>query len=125
MEKENERKNKTFHASALEELCKVSDENTAKRVFGTQYNRMINELAYILKNEKKEMLEYAYRLNTAELINLKPITLYPRFDKSLGKIEYANFDIDFNNEASIKLGIYGYTIAHVYRMIKNEKERKY
>ena len=114
---------KKFQISALEEMCKISSEELAKKVFHTQYDRVINEISYILKNGKAEMLSYAYKLNCLEMSDILMDNLSHMFHKGLGKIDYSKFDIDFNDKSQVNLGIYGYTVGHVYKLIKDENKK--
>lgn len=104
------------HKSALEELCSIAGTATSKKVFGREYNRMLKELSFLLENEYKNILDYSYRLNTLEMSGVSKETLSLIFCRGLKKVEYSYFDIDFENEKEVKAGIYGYTIAHVYRL---------
>ncbi|MGC8533399.1 MAG: hypothetical protein ACP5MV_02080 [Candidatus Parvarchaeum sp.] len=105
------------YKNALDELCNISTEELSKKVFGRQYSKILNELSDILNNGYKGVLDYSYRLNTEEL---KDVTLdYMRsiFEKGLRKVEYSNFNIDFKDKKQVETAIYGYTIAHVYKIL--------
>ena len=102
---------------ALEELCNVSTEETAKKVFGRQYSKILNELSYILENGYKSMLDYSYTLNNEEMKDVTQDYIRVIFKKGLRKVEYSDFNIDFNDKKQVETGIYGYTIAHVYKIL--------
>jgi len=102
---------------ALEELCNVSTEETAKKVFGRQYSKILNELSYILENGYKSVLDYSYTLNNEEMKDVTQDYIRVIFQKGLRKVEYGDFNIDFNDKKQVETGIYGYTIAHAYKIL--------
>ncbi len=106
------------YGSVLERLCKIKNEKPVEKVFGRQYNRIIKELSYIIDNGYTEVLDYSYRLNSAEMKGVTSEYLQLLFHKGLGKMEYSNFDIDFTSNKEVKIGICGYTIAYVYRIVQ-------
>ncbi|MEM0142570.1 MAG: hypothetical protein QXL94_01250 [Candidatus Parvarchaeum sp.] len=110
---------KSKYSSALEELCNFSTEETSKKVFGDQYYSILDEISYILKKGYKEVLDYSYLLNTAEMKDVTTDYMKSLFQKGLKKVGYFDFDVDFNDEKQVKTGIYGYTVAHVYKIIKD------
>ena len=111
---------KSKYKYALEELCKVSSEETSKKVFDKQYPKILGELSSILENGYKNVLDYSYVLNTAEMKDVTKDYMQSIFRRGLKKVEYCNFNIDFNDEKQIKTGIYGYTVAHVYKLLFKE-----
>ncbi len=69
------------------------------------------------------MLSYSYKLNCLEMSDIPMDTLSYIFHKGLGKIDYSKFNIDFNDKSQVNLGIYGYTVGHVYKLIKDENKK--
>ena len=116
---------KTKNNSVLEELCRISDEETIKKVFGQQYDVILDNLAYIFKEGYKDTLDTYYRLNGSEMNQISKDRMKIILSKGLKKIGYSNFDIDFDDTEQIKVGIYGYNIATIYKMLskKNNKKR--
>jgi hypothetical protein len=102
---------------ALEELCNVSNEEVSKRVFGKQYSKILGELSYILENNYKSVLDYSYVLNIEEMKYITKDYMRSIFEIGLKKVEYGDFNIDFNDKREIETAIYGYTIAHVYKIL--------
>ncbi|MCL4396977.1 hypothetical protein M1494_01355 [Candidatus Parvarchaeota archaeon] len=109
--------NNSKYGHALEELCSVSTEEMSKKVFGRQYSKILEELSYILENGHKSVLDYSYILNTEELKGVTKEYMHSIFEKGLKKVEYSRFSIDFNDKRQVKTGIYGYTVAHVYKIL--------
>lgn len=109
---------------ALEELCNISTEEISKKVFGIQYSKILDELSYIIENGYKGVLDYSYILNTEEMKDVTKDYMRSIFEKGLKKVEYSNFNIDFNDKRQVKTGIYGYTIAHVYKILFKQNNGK-
>ncbi len=112
------------YKNALEELCNVSSEEISKKVFGRQYSKILNELSYIIENGYKSVLDYSYRLNNEEMKDVTKEYIRNIFQKGLKKVEYNDFNIDFNDSRQVKTGIYGYTIAHVYKILFKQNNGK-
>lgn len=120
---------KNKNESALEALCKVSNIETAKKVFGKQYDKILDNLNYIFENGCKDLLSNYYELNKLEIRSIPEKRVKLIFTKGLKKVGYTDFDIDFNDSEQVKIGIYGYNIATIYKMLyknnKSHRSRKY